>query len=182
MENSGWVSQGTFPKNLSNGTDWGFKMVRGADTFWLNVDSAESLMTLANSGIRASTMGTSMRKMLQELIAPQGSEVQKFDSTETINKFKAKFPWINHGCLSLHKMKAMLDGKLIPVKISGTKKFEIWTKEDIEAGKLDKINAEIRAANREVRRNDTANRKYFEKVLREKGVKGIVDLIIGELK
>ena len=129
----GWVVDGTSPKqHASEKTDYGLRMIRGADTFWLNQETAHDPPT-------------------------HYPKIKKVDSYATIKQFKEMFPLINHGKLTLHQMRGMVDGDLIPVKITGTKKFQVWTKEDIDSGKLDKLNAEIRrinSLNRQMRRSE----------------------------
>jgi hypothetical protein len=153
MIQSGWVNQGTFPKNLSkDGKSWGFKMVRGADTFWLNVDSVDQI--------------------------PKLKEVEKFDSFQVIKDFRSQFPWIRHGCLSLHKMKKILDGDLVPVRISGKNKFEIWTREDIDSGKLDRLNEEIRRNNRLIRYENKMRQARVNGLVKDHGIIDAIKMIL----
>jgi len=84
----------------------------------------------------------------------------------TVEEFK-RSEFRNITGLNTTQMRALLDGELIPVKVSGRKKFQLWKREDIESGKLERLNHAIRAENRRIRReNDRVRAESWENVSR----------------
>lgn len=70
-------------------------------------------------------------------------------------KFKEKYP--NYRGLDLATQKKVLDGDLVIVNVSGTKKFRLMTREDVApGGKLDQMNEKTRRANAKIRAHNKA--------------------------
>jgi len=70
---------------------------------------------------------------------------------EVILDFKRKYPTFSYETLDGMKMRKILAGILVMVKISGKRKYQLWTQKDIDDGKLDAMNRKIRNFNRSVR-------------------------------
>jgi hypothetical protein len=88
-------------------------------------------------------------------------DLEKWPLPLLIQAFKENHPSLRDGLGGLNgqQMRKVLMGDLVIVKISGTKKFELWTRERIESGELDHLNERTRAANREIRRRKREREK-----------------------
>ncbi len=88
------------------------------------------------------------------------------EQKDILFRFKAKYP--NHRGLDIITMKAILDGDKVIVKIAGTHKFQIMTKEEVApGGKLDKINAKIAFENKRIRQINKEIKQGNDKMVRE---------------
>lgn len=93
-------------------------------------------------------------------------------------EFKQKYPHIQG--LNLTQQKKILDGELVIVKVSGTNKFTLMTKEDIQpGGKLDQRNEEIRERNEEIRRQNAEIRRGLRDLLGS-APKDLIDLAFAD--
>lgn len=86
---------------------------------------------------------------------------------EIMFRFKEKHPNLNG--LNITEMRKVLDGDLVIVPHSGTRKFLLMTPAQVApGGKLDQMNAEIRAYNQKIRE---INRQTAEEARRIQNAK-----------
>lgn len=91
-------------------------------------------------------------------------------------EFKQKYPHIQG--LNLTQQKKILDGELVIVKVSGTNKFTLMTKEDVQpGGKLDQRNQEIREMNQKIREMNREVRRGFRDALGS-APQDLIDLVL----
>jgi len=84
---------------------------------------------------------------------------------EIMAAFKAKYP--NHTGLNITEMKKVLSGELVIVEHSGRRKFMLMKKADVApGGKLDRMNAEVKAYNRKIRQQQREMQAKFDEQLK----------------
>ncbi len=94
-------------------------------------------------------------------------DIDALDLREVIQTFKEEYPTFSTEGLNGMQMRGILKGDIILVKISGTRKYEMWKKEDILSGKLDRRNAKIKRANQIARMKKKEQEEQFYRWIRE---------------
>jgi hypothetical protein len=65
---------------------------------------------------------------------------------QAIRIAKEKFPWIRMAGLSGDQVRGIAAGELVPVRIQ-RRGYELWKDSDLDEGKLDQVNQEIKERN-----------------------------------
>jgi len=101
----------------------------------------------------------------------QYADVFSWALHNVVREFREKYP--GYEGLNGQQMRGVLHGDLVIVPIRYTKKYQLWKKEDILAGKLDALNATIKNFNARVRRLNRERAEAFRHAF--DGVRGEID-------
>ena len=102
------------------------------------------------------------------------ADVFSWELRDVVREFRQKYA--NHEGLNGQKMRGVLKGDLIIVPIRGIRKFQLWSKQDILEGKLDKLNAKIKHVNATIRRLQKVRKEEFYRAFNE--MRGEVDVTL----
>jgi len=109
-----------------------------------------------------------------EELAEKDEFVNVFDweLRTVISRFKELYP--NYEGLNGMTMRAILHGDKVIVNVKSTNKFQVWTRSDILAGKLDSLNAKIKAVNKRIRQIHAEKKRALEDAF-DVACRGVVD-------
>lgn len=102
------------------------------------------------------------------------ADVFSWELRDVVREFREKYP--NYEGLNGQKMRGVLKGELVIVPIRCTRKYQLWSKQDILDGKLDALNAKIKRANAAIRHAQRARKEEFYRAFNE--MRGEVDVTL----